>query len=762
MHEDDGGLMHETKPDPVFSGIFKPTSLRKPRGGSPGLWRACCLTPAARQPKVSAHAARQGNIQVRINQLASKRNLELAWRRITTGGNYQYKRLYRPIYYAYEVALEKNLADLRQRLLGGTFEPRHPERIYVPKPSGLHRPLALLNIEDQIVLQAFANLAAQRMQKKRAPLQFKIIFSNILEKPDSIFFFRRWQDTYGAFQRRIKKHYASGLQWVGDFDLAAFYDTISHELLLHTIYPRTTNDDLKWIATCLRTWSSVRAASGHGHGLPQGPLASDLLAECFLLPIDLALRERRGYTRYVDDVRLFGTTEDEVRADLIELERLCRERGLIPQTGKFAIKRAQSAQEAMGMLPSISDPQHEGAGVEKIEGKRARQAFLAAIGGKPYRVTDKTRLRFVLYRAEPDSHLLDLVLRLIPHHPEHADAFFAYLGRFGYRKPIERLCFDVVAKNPYSYVRGEAWHILAKYSRERQPMTAANRRALTERAVNIAKDKSQENFVERWGACHFLCVSEAVTGGHLSRWLEYQAPLLQSLLAPVLPDGAFAKGEVVEAFLGRSTPEPGLSICSELHKRGLTPAAFGLTPEKLSSQVTNTLRELGVISAPGPRVDPIGEILESRYGTPRSKSWRNLLGAEYVHALGLLKQAEAAFAGGRSFWLGCQNSFNQTIFLALQRHLVAVGHPASCTTVDKKGQLVDFGVTLHANGPFSKNCPTIGDCFRDMNTRRNHLPVSHPYEKKTSARSRHLKAQERNKFVARLCTAYRDFAALMP
>ena len=34
---------------------------------------------------------------MRINQLASKKNLALAWRRITTGGNYQYKRFYRPI-----------------------------------------------------------------------------------------------------------------------------------------------------------------------------------------------------------------------------------------------------------------------------------------------------------------------------------------------------------------------------------------------------------------------------------------------------------------------------------------------------------------------------------------------------------------------------------------------------------------------------------------------------------------------------------------
>ena len=176
----------------------------------------------------------------------------------------------------------------------------------------------------------------------------------------------------------------------------------------------------------------------------------------------------------------------------------------------------------------------------------------------------------------------------------------------------------------------------------------------------------------------------------------------------------------------------------------------------------NTLRELGVVSAPGPKVDPIGEILKTRYGVPQGKSWHQLLGGEYVHALGLLKQAEAAFAGGRSFWLTCQNSFNQTVFLALQRHLRATGHAGACTIIDRNGQLVDFGVTLDANGPFSKNCPNIGDCFREMNTRRNHLPVSHPYEKKTAAQSQHLKAQERNQFVAKLRTAYAAMVVLMP
>src|SRR5262249_22210394 len=177
--------------------------------------------------------------------------------------------------------------------------------------------------------------------------------------------------------------------------------------------------------------------------------------ECFLLPIDQALQQSPGYTRYVDDVRLFGRTEDDVRATIIQLERRCREHGLIPQTGKFAIKHSANVQEAMGMLPSIADPQRSsGPARSPLPKERARSLFISSLGGKPYRVQDKTRLRYVLYRADPDPEILRLVCRLVPHHPEHADAFFAYLGAFDPRKPITTLCLELIAKNPYAYVRG--------------------------------------------------------------------------------------------------------------------------------------------------------------------------------------------------------------------------------------------------------------------------------------------------------------------
>jgi hypothetical protein len=496
--------------------------------------------------------------------------------------------------------------------------------------------------------------------------------------------------------------------------------------------------------------------------LPQGPLASDLLAECFLLPIDLALRSRKGYVRYVDDVRLFGATEDEVRTALITLERHCRERGLIPQIGKFAIKRAASVEDAMGMLPSISDPQHTERGPEKFDKTKARRLVKSAIDGKPSRVTDKTRLRYVLYRAEPDGEVLRIVLRLIPHHPEHTDAFFAYLGQFDYRKTIERACLDLVEKSPYSYVRGEAWHILAKYCRVPKSNSATRIRRLTDKAIQIAKSQNSGILNEKWGACHFLCASEEITGLRVSRFLKHQPPLLQALLAPVLPSSAYIKGGAVESYLVRSLPEPGLAVCADLHMRNLNPLSYGITEANLPSQVVNTLRELGVLSGPGQSVDPMGDILHRRYRVPRGGRWRQLLGNEYVHALGLLKQAEAAFLSNPSWWLVCQNSFNHAVFLALQAHLRSIGDAGACTTVGKNGQLVDFGVMLDATGPFARSCPTIAGCFRDMNSRRNAIPMAHPYEKRTATQTRYLTKPERARFVARLDAAYTDLLTRAP
>jgi hypothetical protein len=415
------------------------------------------------------------------------------------------------------------------------------------------------------------------------------------------------------------------------------------------------------------------------------------------------------------------------------------------------------------MLPSIADPQRSaGPRRSSLTRERARSQFISSLGGRPYQVQDKTRLRYVLYRAEPDSEILRLVCRLVPHHPEHADAFFSYLGTFNARKPMIRLCLDLIRKNPYPYVRGEAWLVLARHLTASRAFEVKTRKALIKKAILLAKKRRPENFTETLGACHFLAVAETVENRHYGRFLKFQPPLLQALVSDALPDAAFARGEAADAYLRVSAFEPGISVCGRIHALGLGPATFNLRPEALPSQVRNTLCELGTIPTRGGPVDPIAEVLQKRYGLVPSKSWHALLGTEYIHALGLLKQAESAFNASMSYWLANQNSFHKAIFLALQRHLATIGHVAAGPTKGKDGNLIDFGVMLDAGRPFAKNCPRVGDCFRAMNARRNQLPVSHPYEKKTERRSRPLSAGERSQFVHELTGALPAFVGLMP
>src|SRR5262249_53199628 len=157
------------------------------------------------------------------------------------------------------------------------------------------------------------------------------------------------------------------------------------------------------------------------------------------------------------------------------------------------------------------------------------------------------------------------------------------------------------------------------------------------RAIAIAKKRRPENFTETLGACHFLAVAETVEGNHYSRFLKFQPALLKALVADVLPDAAFARGEAAEAYLRSSAFEPGISISSRIHAIGLGPGTFNIKSSALPSQVRNIMRELGTIATSGGPVDPIAELLQGRYGLSSSpKSWHTLLVAEYVHALSLL------------------------------------------------------------------------------------------------------------------------------
>ncbi len=274
--------------------------------------------------------------------LISLPNLDLAWSRIMTGSNLQHKRMFRHLYNAYEPGRNANLRLLHEKLKGG-WKPSSPDRIYLPKPSGLLRPLTLLALDDQIVLQAIANQVAKHMFHRRGVVENSLVFSNCRNlSPDSIFFLQNWRQTYRNFKLRLEQHLNSGHRWIAHFDLAAFYETISHRALQSIVSPSGGSQEV-W--TLIREWLCVWTSESRGvpvdHGIPQGPIASNFLAEIFLLPLDEAMKKADiPYIRYVDDIRVFGKTERDVRRAAIQLEMECRRWSLIPQSSKSPSRAA--------------------------------------------------------------------------------------------------------------------------------------------------------------------------------------------------------------------------------------------------------------------------------------------------------------------------------------------------------------------------------------------------------------------------------------
>lgn len=691
--------------------------------------------------------------------LISTQNLKLAWRRINTGRNLQYKRFFREAYLVYESAADEHLKELHKALAAKAWQPSHATRIYLPKPSGLQRPLSLLGIEDQIVLQAIANQFANRLYKKRQRVELVTVFSNNLASPrDSIFFMEQWQTAYGKFQDACTEAYDQKLRWSAHFDLSAYYDTISHDLLLSIVSPDNNEPDtINTVKEWLRVWSADNIAAMTGHGIPQGPIASDFLSEAFFLPIDIDLQKASfRYLRYVDDIRLFGRTENEVREAAIRLEQECRHRGLIPQSSKFDIRELNSAGEAMGSLPSIAPADGRETTEQQMTAREARQILKSAIGGKPQKVKDKTRFRYVMYRAPEDTEILNLVLRLLPRHPEHIDAFVAYFSNYDNKERIARVALSYLETGvPYSYVRGELWHVIARLA------GIDEMRRCLPLARKDARNRSRCVALS-WGVMHFLMNCEAAGLIHDRRRLAKEHPISRSLLAPIFKDREFSAGDHAVTLLKGSLMEQ-LAGARELQKRNVTLGSIGLRQRDLSLTCSNTLKSLGVIRRQQRRTtrDWVGEILTSLYGCKRASIWRDLLGTEYEHAMQFMVEAKARFPGAYSDWLGLQDSFSDITIRQVFGFLQQKGLAGHSKTQDKKGNLVKYGQLISINGPFDKAYPDIAQNLRDVHKRRNRLPGSHPYDEKGGAKNKWLTKRERGWLVPKIKDAIDAIAEMV-
>lgn len=226
-------------------------------------------------------------------------------------------------------------------LLSGTalrLQEQRPEpaiEVLIAKTPFFTRAATLLNLEDRIAYQAAVGSIAPKVE---AALPAQVYSARLSTDPK--YFLQRGQSAWAHWIKAVRAEVAGGKQWMVKTDLTAYFDHIPHRLLLDEV--SALNPDPQVVAVLrnmLRAWSSVPDI-----GIPQGPNASRLLGNLYLLPVDRAMLDA-GYTyyRYMDDIRVIAADKSDVVDAMRLLEQECRRRGLILSPAKTKLLQGPQA-----------------------------------------------------------------------------------------------------------------------------------------------------------------------------------------------------------------------------------------------------------------------------------------------------------------------------------------------------------------------------------------------------------------------------------
>jgi len=178
---------------------------------------------------------------------------------------------------------------IRQQIREGRYQPQAVRRVEIPKPGGGKRMLGIPTVMDRVIQQAVAQVLT--------PI-FDPSFS------ESSFGFRPGRNAHQAI-RQVQATVKDGTSIAVDIDLAKFFDTVNHDVLMSLL--RKSIADKRLLALIGRYLRAGVLVGEHIEpsevGTPQGGPLSPLLANILLHQLDLEL-ERRGhrFARYADDM----------------------------------------------------------------------------------------------------------------------------------------------------------------------------------------------------------------------------------------------------------------------------------------------------------------------------------------------------------------------------------------------------------------------------------------------------------------------------
>lgn len=182
-------------------------------------------------------------------------------------------------------------SGIRQAIEQGNYQPTAVKRVTIPKPNGGQRLLGIPTVTDRVIQQAIAQVLTPEFDPR---------FS------ESSFGFRPGRNAHMAV-RQVQTYIKAGYKWAVDIDLAKFFDTVNHDLLMSLLGRRFRDKRLlaligKYLRAGVLVGEHIQPSE---IGTPQGGPLSPLLANILLDQLDKEL-ERRGhrFARYADDLIL--------------------------------------------------------------------------------------------------------------------------------------------------------------------------------------------------------------------------------------------------------------------------------------------------------------------------------------------------------------------------------------------------------------------------------------------------------------------------
>lgn len=678
-----------------------------------------------------------------------------------------------------------SLEALRQSVSERTFEPSYPEVRYMPKPALTLRPMAILAVSDRVVFQAIANVIAEKARAALAMIASRQSFANVLQEPDAVALFVHWKRQHRLFQNKFCALVQEGNTWLAETDAAAFYETIDHRLLIKCL----TDDNgfldeqtAEHLQAYLPIWSSVRAGSEAPRGVPQGCLASDLLADVFLYEFDRDLASQEyHYLRYVDDIRLLGKTKESVQRGLIRIDIQLKSFGILLQTKKTTFRQITDIGSEVDRLAaqlSEIDRRLKEPDLAQLANNPILQAALddVALFGEDFDASnDETsndvqdelhalfwqskqsidtdgddpfaerHLRFCLYRLEPDPKIVDTVLPYFVENPWLSEIISWYLQKCNLSEQVKETLEDIIANHDvYDSIVAFAIGTLV-----RQKTSLRHHHALFRKWLADGK--------KEWP---LLC-NAAVALGESS---DNMSVLIQALGSP---SPAVRRMIVLQALRIARTPEEAAHICKlAIHDSSpividtllylmynewsLTIGTLGINNKPLSDYCV-TIAKGYDNSLPSIQADYVRHIFIKSYAVAISEpvDFRALFRQDYDRAARFLWQAAHSYLTNSSRYVSQLNLFHEELLypilidklnVKLTRHELAhveLGNRIDMLQKQKK-ELANFvGALL--------------DCHR---LRAN--PETHSRLHRELTETRDVTWPARNALKKKLCAGYQE------